>query len=228
MITFYFNLGPNPMKVALCLEEMGLPYETVLVDGRRGEQFAPDFLAVNPNGKLPAIVDDGVTVFDSNAILLHLAEKTGRFLPEAGAQPRADLLSWLMFVASGVGPYSGQAVHFKHNVPTGNEYGATRYVFEVKRHYKILDERLASRRYILGGSYSIVDMAMWGWARVLPRIFGDNPYDAYPNVKRLMGEIDARPAAARALALHDKSTPYFKAEMDEPARQFMFRHLKQA
>jgi GST-like protein len=228
MITFYFNLGPNPMKVALCLEEMGLPYDTVLVDGRRGEQFAPDFLAVNPNGKLPAIVDGGTRVFDSNAILLYLAEKTGRFLPEAGAQARADLLSWLMFVASGVGPYSGQAVHFKHNVPTGNEYGTSRYVFEVRRHYRILDERLAAHRYILGDAYTIVDMALWGWARVLPRIFGDEPLAAFPNVKRLMAEIDARPAAARAIALRDRSEPYFKADMDEAARQFMFRHLKEA
>src|SRR5690606_12355830 len=92
MIRFYFNLGPNPMKVALCLEELGLPYDAVLVDGRRGEQFAPDFLAVNPNGKLPAIVDGDTTVFDSNAILLYLAEKTGRFLPPGTPQARGALL----------------------------------------------------------------------------------------------------------------------------------------
>lgn len=228
MIKFYFNLGPNPMKVALCLEEMGLPYDTVLVDGRRGEQFAPDFLAVNPNGKLPAIVDGETRVFDSNAILLYLAEKTGRFLPASTPQARGDLLSWLMFVASGIGPYSGQAVHFKHNSPAGNDYGTTRYVFEVERHYHVLDERLASNRYLLGETYTIVDMALWGWARLLPYILGDGAWNGYPNVKRLIDEIEARPATARAMALREKSTGYFKAEMDEAARRIMFRHLKSA
>ncbi|MGA7327172.1 MAG: glutathione S-transferase N-terminal domain-containing protein, partial [Rhodomicrobium sp.] len=104
MLKFYFNGSPNPTKVALFLEEAGLPYEPVPVDTRRGQQFDPAYLAINPNGKVPAIVDDGVTVFDSNAILLYLAEKTGKFLPENKA--RGELLSWLMFVATGVGPFS--------------------------------------------------------------------------------------------------------------------------
>ena len=114
MLKFYFNGAPNPNKVALFLEESGLPYELVPVDTRKGDQFKPEFLKVNPNGKVPAIDDDGVFVFDSNAILLYLAEKTGKFLPPNTPANRAQLLSWLMFVASGVGPYSGQAVHFKH------------------------------------------------------------------------------------------------------------------
>src|SRR4051794_19137049 len=104
MITFYYNLAPNPMKVALCLEEMGLRYELKPVDTRQGDQHAPEFLALNPNGKVPVIVDHdaGARVFDSNAILLYLAEKTGRYLPERAPATRADLLSWLMFVATGV------------------------------------------------------------------------------------------------------------------------------
>src|SRR5215813_14414629 len=122
MIQFYFNHAPNPMKVALLLEELGLPYEPIPVDTRKGQQFAPDYLALNPNGKVPTIVDEGVTVFDSNAILLYLSEKTGRFLPEPKPALRGELLSWLMFVASGVGPYSGQAVHFRQYAPTPNEY----------------------------------------------------------------------------------------------------------
>src|SRR4051794_29878111 len=101
MLKFYFNLSPNPMKVALFLEEAGLPYEPVPVDTRKGEQFDPAYLAINPNGKVPAIVDGNVTVFDSNAILLYLAEKTGRFLPEHAPADRGELLSWLMFVATG-------------------------------------------------------------------------------------------------------------------------------
>ena len=113
MLKFYFNGSPNPTKVALFLEEAGLPYEAIAVDTRKGDQFKADFLKVNPNAKVPAIVDGDTTVFDSNAILLYLAEKTGKFLPAPDA--RGELLSWLMFVASGVGPFSGQAVHFKHH-----------------------------------------------------------------------------------------------------------------
>lgn len=112
MITFYYHPSPNPAKVALFLEEAGLAYELVPVDTRKGEQHAPAFTALNPNAKTPVIVDGEVTVFDSNAILLHLAEKTGRFLPEGSPAARGQLLSWLMFVATGIGPYSGQAVHF--------------------------------------------------------------------------------------------------------------------
>src|SRR5215213_3470434 len=112
LITFYYNLAPNPMKVALCLEEMGLPYELKPVDTRKGEQHQPDFLAINPNGKVPVIIDQdtGARVFDSNAILLYLAERTGQFLPDNTPVARGELLSWLMFIATGVGPFSGQAV----------------------------------------------------------------------------------------------------------------------
>jgi GST-like protein len=119
MLKFYFNGAPNPNKVALFLEESGLPCELVPVDTRKGEQFKPDFLKVNPNGKVPAIDDDGVFVFDSNAILLYLGEKTGKFMPANTPANRAATLSWLMFVATGLGPYSGQAVHFKHAAPKG-------------------------------------------------------------------------------------------------------------
>src|SRR5260370_4724374 len=133
MRTFYFNGAPNPNKVALFLEESGLPYELVPVDTRKGDQFKPEFLAVNPNGKVPAIDDDGVCVFDSNAILLYLAEKTGKFLPPNTPRSRAQLLSWLMFVATGVGPYSGQAVHFKHFAPKDLEYPPNRYQFATHR-----------------------------------------------------------------------------------------------
>src|ERR1700687_1228586 len=117
MIKFYYHPSPNPAKVALFLEESGLPYELGPIDTRKGEQFAPSFVAINPNAKTPAIVDGDVTVFDSNAILLYLAEKTGKFLPENTPVARGQLLSWLMFVATGIGPYSGQAVHFKNHAP---------------------------------------------------------------------------------------------------------------
>lgn len=220
MLKFYFNLAPNPTKVALFLEESGLQYEAIPLDTRKGEQFKPEYLAINPNAKAPAIVDDGVTVFDSNAILLYLAEKVGKFLPENTPQARGRMLSWLMFVATGVGPYSGQAVHFKHHAPEKLAYAINRYDYEAWRHFGILDAHLGNRRYMLGDTYTIVDMDVWGWARLVPYILGDDGWTKLPNLKRLVDEISARPAAARALALKEKHA--FKTEMDEEARRYMF------
>lgn len=223
MIKFYYSLAPNPMKVALFLEEAGLPYEAIPVDTRKGDQFALAFAALNPNNKVPCIVDGDATVFDSNAILLYLAEKTGQFLPEDTPAARGQLLSWLMFVASGVGPYSGQAVHFRHFAPEPKEYAVTRYAFEARRHYGILDAHLAHHRYMVGEAYGIVDMAVWGWARMIPFLMGDDAaWATLPNLKRLFDEISARPAAERAVAIKDRHA--FKTELDEEARRHMFRH----
>ena len=223
MIKFYFNLAPNPTKVALCLEEMGLPYELVPVDTRKGDQHKPEFLKVNPNAKVPAIVDGDATVFDSNAILLYLAEKTGKFLPGKSDKERGELLSWLMFVASGIGPYSGQAVHFRNFAPEPKDYAVNRYTFEAQRHWGILEARLAKRKWMLGDSYTIVDMAVWGWSRLIPVVLGPEAPKQYPHLQRHLGEISARPAAQRALALKDKHS--FKTEMDDAARLAMFPHL---
>ncbi|MEB0133864.1 glutathione S-transferase N-terminal domain-containing protein [Actimicrobium sp. CCC2.4] len=220
MIKFYFHPSPNPLKIALFLEEAGLPYETIPVDTRKGEQHLADFLKINPNAKTPALVDGDAIVFDSNAILLYLAEKTGLFLPENTPAARAQLYSWLMFVASGIGPYSGQAVHFKHFAPEPKEYAVNRYTFEAERHYAILDAQLAKHRYMLGETYTLVDMAVWGWARALPFILGPKAWDKLPNLKRLFDEINARPAAHRAEALKSQFT--FKAEMDDAAKAAMF------
>jgi GST-like protein len=223
MLKFYFNGSPNPTKVTLFLEEAELPYEPVQVDTRQGQQFDPAFLAINPNGKVPAIDDDGVIVFDSNAILLYLAEKTGKFLPEKTPAAFGEMLSWLMFVATGVGPFSGQAVHFKHFVQEKMPYAEKRYLWETARHYGVLDARLAGRQYIVGDRYTIVDMDAWGWARMIPFVLGEGAWDKFPNLKRHYDEISARPAAARALALKDRFT--WKAEMDNDARAHMFKHI---
>jgi GST-like protein len=228
MIKYYFNLSPNPMKVALALEEMGLSYEAVPVDTRKGDQFAPDYLALNPNGKVPALVDGDVTIFDSNAILLYLAEKTGRFGPGPSAKDKGEFLSWMMFVATGVGPFSGQAVHFKHFAPEKVPYADTRYQYEADRHYGIVDKRLGERPYLGGGSYSVVDMALWGWARMVPFILGDDAWTKFPNLKRLFDEISARPAAQRVEEFRTKQAGAFKAQMDDEARAVMFKHLKAA
>jgi GSH-dependent disulfide-bond oxidoreductase len=220
MIQFYYNTAPNPMKVALFLEEAGLPYEAVPVDTRKGEQHEATFTAVNPNAKLPALVDGEATVFDSNAILLYLAGKTGQFGAAATPAAQGEMLSWLMFVASGIGPFSGQCVHFKHFAPEPKAYALNRYDFEAWRHWTLLDQHLAHRRYMLGEHYSLVDMAVWGWARVLPFVLGAEAWDKLPHVKRLLDEINARPAAQRAEAL--KTRHVFKAEMDDAARAAMF------
>ena len=219
MLKFYYNAAPNPMKVALFLEEAGLAYEPIPLDTRKGDQHLPGYLAINPNAKAPAIVDDGITVFDSNAILLYLAEKSGRFLP-GDAADRGSLLSWWMFVATGVGPYSGQSVHFKHFAPDGLDYAVNRYDFEAQRHYDILDQRLMENRYMLGDEYTIVDMAVWGWARMVPRVLNDQAMDKLPSLKRLLDELNARPAAALALALPAQHE--FKTDMDAQAERAMF------
>jgi GSH-dependent disulfide-bond oxidoreductase len=223
VIKLYYHPSPNPAKVALFLEESGLPYELVPVDTRKGEQFSPAFVAINPNSKTPALTDGEVSVFDSTAILLYLAEKTGQFLPENTLKARAELLSWLMFIASGIGPYSGQAVHFKHFAPRGLEYAVDRYQFEVRRHYSILDAQLAKGPYVLGESYTIADMSCWGWTRAVPFILGDAAFGAFPHLKRWFDLINARPAATRADALKDKFS--FKTEMDDDARRHLFRHV---
>lgn len=219
---FYFHPTPNPMKVALLLEELAAPYDIVLVDIFKGEQHAPAFRAINPNGKVPALVDDGVTLFDSNAILLHLAEKHGRFLPEAG-QPRASALSWLQFVATGVGPFSGQAVHFNHYAPEKLPYAVHRYMREIERHYRVLETRLADSPWLAGDEYTIADMALWGWARGPAFVFGEQGLADYPSVARLVSTIDARPAAQRAAALKDRVT--IKTTFDAEAKKAMFPHM---
>ncbi len=226
MIRFYFAPAPNPRKVALFLEESGLPYEVVPVDTRRGEQHTPAFRAVNPNGKTPAIEDtEGpggktVRVFDSNAILLYLGDKIRRFIGTPDDRP--ELLSWLMFVASGIGPYSGQAVHFQRAAPEQIPYAINRYRREAQRHYRVLDTHLESRTWIVGDDYTIADMAAWGWidraSVVLP---GDaDPLAPYPNLNRWLAGVNARPAAPRALAIGAQIQ--FKQEMDEDAKRAMF------
>jgi len=224
MLKFYYCGAPNPTKVALLLEETGTPYDPIAVDTRKGEQHRPEFLAINPNAKLPAIVDGEVTVFDSSAILLYLAEKTGKFLPAKTDKARGELLSWMFFVASGVGPYFGQSVHFRVYAPEKIPYALNRYAFEAQRHAGILDARLARQKYMLGDTYTIADMNVWGWARLIPNVLGEAAWGKLPNLKRLLDEISARPAAQRAVALKDRHK--FKTEMDAEAMRAMFPHLE--
>lgn len=222
MIDFFFNAAPNPLKVGLFLEESGLEYRAIPIDTKLGQQHTDGYRAINPNSKVPAIDDNGTVVFDSNAILLYLAEKTGMFLPPA--DERGALLSWLMFVASGVGPYSGQAVHFRNFAPEKIPYAIKRYDFEARRHWQIVEDRLSHGPYMMGKAYTIVDMAVWGWAGRIPFMLSDEAaMDAYPNLTRLVAELDARPAAMRALALKDAHT--FKADFDEEAMRNLYPQI---
>ncbi|MEH6466657.1 MAG: glutathione S-transferase N-terminal domain-containing protein [Porticoccus sp.] len=218
MLKFYFHGTPNPTKVALFLEETGLPYELIPVDIFKGEQHAPDYVAINPNAKMPAIEDNGVRVFDSSAILLYLSEKTGKL----GGTPenRAELLSWLMFVGTGIGPYSGQAVHFKHMAPEKLDYAINRYLREVQRHYQVLDQHLEGRDYIVGDTLTIVDISAWGWIGKAAFILGDDGLNPYPNLKRWFEAIDTRPAADRAREVGKGIE--FKTEVDEETSRAMF------
>lgn len=218
MIKFYFHSTPNPLKVALLLEEAELPYEVVPVDVFKGEQHQPEFRAINPNSKLPAIVDDGVRVFDSTAILLYLAEKTGKFM--ATPEDKPELLSWLMFIATGLGPYSGQSVHFRHMAPEKIPYAINRYHREAHRHYQVLEEHMAGRDFMVGESYSIVDISAWGWVDRAGVVLGENALNDYPNLKRWFESIDARPAVAKARAIEGNIA--FKKEVDEETLRAMF------
>lgn len=219
MLKFYFHSTPNPMKVALMLEELQMPFELIAVDILKGEQHAPAYLKINPNTKVPALIDDDVRVFDSHAILLYLAEKHAKFLP-ASAADRAEMLSWLLFIASGLSPFSGQAAHFLHYAPEVLPYARNRYLKEVERHYRVLNDHLAVSKHIAGDEYTIADIALWGWGISAGYIFGESGLSDYPNVKRLVDEISARPAAARAHAIKEKLT--LKTEFDEEASRAMF------
>ena len=226
MIRFFFHPTPNPAKVALFLEEAALPYELVPIDTSKGEQHNPAFLAINPNAKVPAIIDtegaqgNEIRVFDSNAILLYLSEKTGLF--GGGPGDRGELLSWMMFIGTGLGPFSGQAVHFQHSAPESIPYAINRYRREAERHYRVLDRHLAARSYIVGDSYSIADISAWGWIDRAARVLKgeESPLAAYPNLAAWFQRIEARPAVARARQVGKGHA--FKQINDEQTRRALF------
>lgn len=225
MIDFYFWTSPNPYKIAIFLEEAALAYKLFPINIHRGDQHKPEFVALNPNRKVPVIVDhdtggEPAVVFESGAILLYLADKVGKFIPRAPAA-RLELTQWLAWHLSSIGPISGQVFHFKyHPLPQRLEYPIWRYSRELARLYSVLDERLTSRSYLLGEDYTILDMANYGWIMYHPYLLGEGGIDKFPNVKRWFGTIDARPAVQRALqvgaALKDKVT------FDEEAQRALF------
>jgi GSH-dependent disulfide-bond oxidoreductase len=198
MIRFYYHPTPNPAKVALFLEETGLPYEIVPVDTAKGQQHTAEFRAINPNGKAPGIIDtDGpggveTRVFDSTAILLYLGEKTAKLM--GAPADRGELLSWLFFIATGLGPFSGQAVHFQRAAPEKLPYAINRYRREAERHYTVLDKHLAAREFVVGKEYTIADISGWGWVDrasfVLPG--SDDPLASSHSFKKEVDEETRR------------------------------------
>jgi GSH-dependent disulfide-bond oxidoreductase len=204
MIDFYALTSPNVQKIFIMLEETGLAYNPIYVDVWKADQYKPEFLKLNPNAKIPVIVDhEGpggkpYTCFESGAILTYLAEKTGKFLPKDMAQ-RYDAIQWLMIQLTGVGPMFGQFVHFKRFAPQGtNDYSANRYQTEVLRLYEVLEKRLGQTAYLGGADYGIADIATFPWTR--QHDFMGAKFDARPNLARWFNAVSERPAVKRALA----------------------------
>lgn len=207
MIDLYYWKTSNGHKAAICLEEMELDYRVTTVDIQHDEQFSPEFLAINPNNKIPAIVDHAPrsgsgpqTVFESGAILFYLADKTGRFLP-TGDHDRMEVLQWLLWQAAGFGPMLGQAHHFNRKAPQNASYARDRYNKEARHLYGVLDRRLTGRAF-MAGDYSIADMMIFPW--VQRHEWQRIKLDDFPSVRAWRDRLAARPAIARAYALPEK------------------------
>jgi GST-like protein len=202
MIEAYSWATPNGHKIHIMLEELGLEYKAIPIDIGAGDQFTPEFLAISPNNKIPAIIDsdgpDGkpLALFESGAILFYLAEKTGKFLP-LDPVGRYTTMQWLMFQMGGVGPMLGQAHHFRIYAPEKIEYAVNRYSNEAKRLYGVMDKQLGVTRYLAGNDYSIADIATFPWTRSWKN--QGIELDEFPNVKRWFDEISARPAVIRGV-----------------------------
>tara|TARA_R110000787_G_scaffold173454_1_gene286063 strand:- start:736 stop:1464 length:729 start_codon:yes stop_codon:yes gene_type:complete len=206
MIDFYYWPTPNGWKISIMLEECGLEYRTIPVNISKGEQFAPDFLAISPNNHMPAIVDHHVLddrgepmpVFESGAILLHLARRTGRFMA-TGATGEKETLEWLFWQVGNLGPMAGQISHFVNYAPGEEAYSKKRYASEYNRCIGVLERRLDGRDWLVGDAYSIADMASWPWI-LISRPLGQ-PLDDFPNVARWRAAIKDRPAVQRGVNL---------------------------
>jgi GST-like protein len=225
MIDLYYWTTPNGHKITMFLEEAKLPYRLHGINISKGEQFAPEFLRISPNNKIPAIVDhepaDGgksISVFESGAILLYLAGKTGRFIPKT-LRGQVVALEWLMWQMGGLGPMLGQNHHFQHYAPEKIPYAIDRYVKETNRLYGVLDKRLAGRDFIVGKDYTIADMAAYPW--IIPERQGQD-LAQFPNLARWHEAIKARPATARAYARAKEINPAPRGPVTDEQRKVLF------
>ena len=225
MIDLYYWGTPNGLKLTLFMQEAGIAHRVIPVDIGAGEQFKADFLAISPNNRIPALVDhapaDGgapVTLFESGAMLLYLAEKTGRFLP-SDLRGRAQVLQWLFWQVGGLGPMAGQNGHFNLYAPEEVPYAIERYTRETHRLYGVLDRRLEGRAFI-AGDYSIADMACYPW--IVPHEAHGQDLADFPNLRRWFDAIAARPATQRAYADVKPTYPRTKTAMSDEARNILF------
>ena len=201
MIDLYTFTTPNGRKPVILLEELGLPYSIHNIDISKGEQFSPEFIAINPNSKIPAIIDrdSEITVFESGAILIYLAEKAGKFLPQE-ARDRARVIEWLMFQMASVGPMFGQLGHFRNAAPEQIPYAIARYEKESLRILGVLERQLADNTYI-AGEYSIADMATYPWVVSVTSPYGGISLEEFPSVKRWIATMESRPAVQTGMAI---------------------------
>ena len=224
MIDFYFWPTSNNKKVTIMLAETGLPYQLTFIDFTRGRQFQPDFLALNPNAKVPVIVDqDGpggkpLTVFESGAILLYLAEKTGKFMP-ADAARRWTVTQWVFFQMASIGPMFGQLAHFDDYAGERIQYALDRYHNEARRIYKVLDTRLGQSPFIGDAEYSVADMAVWPWIQPARQRM---KMEEYPNLKRWYDVVGARPAVQAGVKVGTEVQKIGAISLDEEQRKSMF------
>lgn len=223
-IEVYFWPTPNGFKITVMLEECGLPYIIKPVNIGRGDQFKPEFLAISPNNRMPAIVDPNgpggkpISIFESGAILQYLGRKTGKFYP-ADERKRTEVEAWLFWQMSGVGPMAGQAHHFRQYAPEKIPYAVDRYTKEVGRLYGIIDKRVAKRDF-LAGDFSIADMATYPWAKLWERQGQD--LKSLPNFARWLERVKARPGVARGMAVRVENSAKIDFSKDEEARKLLF------
>ena len=230
MIDLYYWPTPNGHKITLFLEETGVPYKLIPVNIGTGEQFRPEFLAISPNNRMPAIVDHTpvergappLSVFESGAILLYLAEKTGQFLPK-DARGRVEVTQWLFWQMGGLGPMAGQNHHFSRYAPEKIPYAVERYVKETNRLYGVLNKRLADREFV-AGAYSIADMAAYPW--IVPHEAQSQNLDDFPHLKRWFDAIKVRPAALRAYERGATISSY--PTVNEESRKILFGQTAQS
>lgn len=222
MIDLHYWPTPNGWKITIFLEEAGIPYNVIPVNIGRGEQFSPEFLKLSPNNRMPAIVDhapagggEPISVFESGAILMYLADKVGKFIP-TGTRGRVEVMQWLFWQVGGLGPMAGQAHHFRQYAKDQIPYAIDRYTNEVHRLYGVMDKRLADREF-LAGEYSIADMASWPW--VVPFKNQGQSLDEFPHLKRWFEAMGARPAVQKGFAVGGELRV---AKMDDQAKEILF------
>lgn len=231
MVTLYAWPTPNAHKVSIMLEECAIDYKVVTVDITAGDQFKSEFLAISPNNRMPALVDDqgpegkAISIFESGAILIYLADKVCRLMP-AGGNARYDVLQWLMFQMGNLGPICGQAHHFREAAPERVPYAINRFTNEAERLYHVMDRRLKEIDYLAGKDYSIADIACWPWVRV-HRYHGQR-WEDFPNVNRWFDDVAARPAVQKGMKLLINKRAKTRDVLNQEARDILFGQTQMA